>query len=298
MSWSPALCRVVEDGELVAVRLGHEVIDDYLRFVGARCRPNTRLAAAYDLKVFFTVIGKEPVEVVTGGVFGFISEQRAPRRYSKVVRLEDGERGLSARTIKRRLATVSGLFAYLIARGDAGVTANPVPRGLATRWVKGPIRRGVPLLGAPRTLPRILSPAYRLDTRLSPPGQHLAGRRVCPRGVSVGVGDDVVRLGRRADRGGSGGRLRHRSARRRNALQRARAVLGGPDLLLPGWAASKGGWRCRSMSGSLRTSRCIGSSRGWQRHSGRRWTPTISRHAGCISAGCCPVTGRCPRRVR
>ena len=42
-------------------------------------------------------------------------------------------RGLSARTIKRRLASVSGLFAYLLARGDVGVSASPAPLGLATR---------------------------------------------------------------------------------------------------------------------------------------------------------------------
>ncbi len=35
-------------------RLGVPLLDDYLRFVAGRCRPNTVLAAAYDLKVFFT----------------------------------------------------------------------------------------------------------------------------------------------------------------------------------------------------------------------------------------------------
>ena len=29
----------------VEVRLGHDLLDDYLRFVAARCRPNTVLAA-------------------------------------------------------------------------------------------------------------------------------------------------------------------------------------------------------------------------------------------------------------
>lgn len=43
-------------GELL-LRLGVPVLDDYLRFVAGRCRPNTVLAAAYDLKVFFTVVG-------------------------------------------------------------------------------------------------------------------------------------------------------------------------------------------------------------------------------------------------
>ncbi len=32
------------------VRLGMPVVDDYLEFLEGRCRPNTVLAAAYDLK--------------------------------------------------------------------------------------------------------------------------------------------------------------------------------------------------------------------------------------------------------
>ncbi len=63
---------------------------------------------------------KQPAEVTTADVLAFIKAQRAPRRGAGVVRLEDGEAGLSARTIKRRLASVSGLFDYLVARGDAG----------------------------------------------------------------------------------------------------------------------------------------------------------------------------------
>jgi integrase/recombinase XerD len=38
-------------GELV-VRLGVPLLDEYLEFVAGRCRPNTVLAVAYDLKVF------------------------------------------------------------------------------------------------------------------------------------------------------------------------------------------------------------------------------------------------------
>ncbi|MEV6986510.1 hypothetical protein AB0M95_35350 [Sphaerisporangium sp. NPDC051017] len=90
------------------------LIDDYLEFVAARCRPNTLLATAYDLKVFFSEIPKEPADVVTADIFSFITTQKKPRRGTKVIRLEDGEAGLSARTIKRRLASVSGLFGHLI----------------------------------------------------------------------------------------------------------------------------------------------------------------------------------------
>jgi integrase/recombinase XerD len=64
--------------------------------------------------------------------------------------------GVSARTVRRRLSSVSGLFAFLQARGD--VDANPVPRGLPTRRERQRPRQGVPLVRTPRTLPRILQP--------------------------------------------------------------------------------------------------------------------------------------------
>jgi len=159
VTWTPCLIKNASEGDPLGVRLGHPVVDDYLVFVGARARPNTLLAVAFDLKVFFSIVPKDPPEVTTADVFAFMKAQRAPRRGPKVVRLEDGEAGLAARTIKRRLSSVSGLFAYLLARGDAGVLANPVPRGLATRRANArPGARGVPLVRAPRTLPRILAP--------------------------------------------------------------------------------------------------------------------------------------------
>ena len=159
MVWTPCLVRSADPEDRVPVRLGDPLVDEYLEFVAARCRPNTVLATAYDLKVFFSVVGKEPSRVSTADVFAFLSEQRAPRRGPGVVRLEDREAGLSARTIKRRLASVSGLFAYLLARDDVGLRRNPVPRGLATRRPQARGMRGVPLLRTPRTLPRVLAPA-------------------------------------------------------------------------------------------------------------------------------------------
>lgn len=156
----PCMIKSTDGREVRAVALGQPLLDDYLEFVAARARPNTLLAVAYDLKVFFGVVTKEPAAVTTADVLEFIKAQRAPRRGESVVRLEDGEAGLAARTIKRRLATLSGLFAYLVARGDTGVDINPVPRGLAARR-PGQRRgvRGVPLIRAPRTLPRVLEPA-------------------------------------------------------------------------------------------------------------------------------------------
>ena len=143
----------LDDGQVP--RLGHPLLDDYLAMVAARARPNTVLATAFDLKVFFSVVGKEPAEIGEADVLAFIAAQRQPRRGAAVVRIEDGEAGLSARTIKRRLASVTGLFEYLIIRGV--VAKNPVPRGLSTR---SPNRggRGVPLIRTPRTLPRVIDP--------------------------------------------------------------------------------------------------------------------------------------------
>ena len=133
--------------------LGDRLLDEYLAFVAARCRPNTALAVAFDLRVFFRVVARPVVEVTTSDVLDFVMAQRAPRR-GNVVRIADGESGMAASTIKRRLASAAGLFSYLVARGL--VQANPVPRGLAARR---PGARGVPLVRAPRRLPRILAPA-------------------------------------------------------------------------------------------------------------------------------------------
>lgn len=94
-TWVPLMERSEAVGE-VPVRLGHATVDAYLRFVWARTRHNTLLAVAFDLKVFFTVVGKDPAEVTTADVLGFIEAQRLPVRGANVVRLEDGEVGLSA----------------------------------------------------------------------------------------------------------------------------------------------------------------------------------------------------------
>jgi len=126
MTFVPCLERRVEGSELVAVSLGHPLVDDYLEFVGARGAVSTWLATAYDLKVFFAVVGKEPAEVTAADVFAFLAAQRTPRRGEGVVRIEDGEAGLAARTIARRLSSVAGLFSYLLARGDAAKV--PVPK--------------------------------------------------------------------------------------------------------------------------------------------------------------------------
>jgi integrase/recombinase XerD len=55
--------------------------------VAARARANTLLAQAFDLKVFFAFVSKDPSEVTTADVLAFINAQRQPRRSTKVVRL-------------------------------------------------------------------------------------------------------------------------------------------------------------------------------------------------------------------
>ena len=135
-----------------------DVVARYLAFVAGRCRPNTLIATESDLRMFFAVIDKHPVEVTPADVFAFIAAQRRGSDGAQVVRLADGETGLSARTIKRRLASVSGLFNYLVLCG--GRSASPVPRGLANRRTgAGGKATGSPLIRTPRTLPRVLAPS-------------------------------------------------------------------------------------------------------------------------------------------
>lgn len=157
MSGGSSLVRTVSASGAARYSLGHPLLDRYLEFVGGRSRPNTLRAVAFDLKAFFAVVPKDPVEVCPVDVFEFLAHQRGDR---SVVRLSDHESGLAARTIARRLSSVSGLYSYLVARGDTGLRANPVPRGLATRREGGAKKsRSVPLVRVPRTLPKVLAPA-------------------------------------------------------------------------------------------------------------------------------------------
>jgi integrase/recombinase XerD len=157
--WSPQVRRIAREGGGADVYVvGHTLVDEFLNFAAGRARPNTVRAYAHDLKAFFTVVTKEPVEVRAVDVFGFVTAQRRARVGAEnVVRLSDGGSGLSNATIRRRLAAVSAFYGYLIARGDVGVDTNPVPRGLPTRRHRRD-GRGQPLVRAVRRLPRILEP--------------------------------------------------------------------------------------------------------------------------------------------
>ena len=149
--WVPSF-EEAADGQ---VMLGQPLVDDYLEMVRVRARRNSLLAAAFDLKVFFSVVTKEPLEVTTADVLAFVKAQR--RGPGKVVRIADGGSGMALSTIKRRLSTLSGFYAYLVAIGE--LDRSPVLRGLATR---ASVRRGgrqVGLIRPVRLLPRVLEPA-------------------------------------------------------------------------------------------------------------------------------------------
>jgi integrase/recombinase XerD len=159
VEWSPSFeCQVRADGE-VEYRIGHPMVDEFLEFVVGRARPNTVRAYAHDLSVFFSVVEKDPTEVRPKDVISFVTAQRRARPGAEnVVRIADGSSGLSAATIKRRLAAVSSFYGYLITRDDVDVSANPVPRGIATRQSRSRNGRGLPLVRGVRRLPRILDP--------------------------------------------------------------------------------------------------------------------------------------------
>jgi site-specific recombinase XerD len=157
--WSPQVRRIAREGGGVDIYVvGHALVDEFLEFAAGRARANTVRAYAHDLKAFFTVVAKDPIEVCAADVFGFVKAQRRARAGAEnVVRISDGNSGLSNATVRRRLAAVSAFYGYLIIRGDSGVETNPVPRGLPTRRHRRD-GRGQPLVRAVRRLPRILEP--------------------------------------------------------------------------------------------------------------------------------------------
>ena len=156
---SPVSC-LVPSVEPRREPFGDPLLVAYLEFLSGRCRPNSVLAARFDLKVFFAVVDR-PVEAVTAtDVLGFITAQRSGAAHLPdplLGPIASDTVGVSLRTVRRRLSTVAGLYAFLTARGDVAV--NPVPGGLPTRRERHRPTQGVPLVRAPRrTLPRILTP--------------------------------------------------------------------------------------------------------------------------------------------
>src|SRR5215216_1490415 len=146
-----------DKGSTGAPRLGHPLVDDYLASVAARLRPNSTLAVAYDLKVFFTVVTKNPMAVRASDVVAFVGAQRTQGSDGTVVRLEEGSTGLAVSTVRRRLSSVSSFYRHLVLVGE--VPANPVQRGMPVRSPVTRNKRVVPLVRPVRHLPRVLDPA-------------------------------------------------------------------------------------------------------------------------------------------
>ena len=102
------------------------LVDDYLEVVRARWRRNTLWATAYDLKVFFTVVGKDPVEVTVADVLGFIRTQRGTGS-GKVVRLADRDGRVGV--VDGAAASVDGVGVLRLSRGAGGGGGQPGAAG-------------------------------------------------------------------------------------------------------------------------------------------------------------------------
>lgn len=157
--------REVKDGRLMRLYLGIPEVDAYLDFLKHCSRLNTWINYAHDLQIFVNAIQKPLTLVKPRDIFAFIQRQREmPSHRGRGEGLVPLSPGLSPRTIKRRLATISGFYSYLLALGDTSVKANPVPHGLVTRGAfPGSSMRGgngggrfTPLVRSPRTLPQPL----------------------------------------------------------------------------------------------------------------------------------------------
>jgi hypothetical protein len=88
MSDFPCLVRSSSAGGEVRFELGDPLVDSYLAFLAGRARPNTLRAVAHDLKSFFSVIDKAPVEVaphLEHGVDGIAGPVADPQAFDRRV---------------------------------------------------------------------------------------------------------------------------------------------------------------------------------------------------------------------
>ncbi len=150
-------------GEVINISLGMPEADAYLKFVRNRCRLNTVLSYGYDLQVFLNSIEKPVLEVTPLDILTFIeSQQSVHNRQGRTNGLSIKGPRLSNRTIKRRLAAVTGFYEYLSVYHDLPLKTSPIPRGLVRRktswgnWYSRPTT--TPLIREPETLPRPLDP--------------------------------------------------------------------------------------------------------------------------------------------
>lgn len=152
-------------------------VNEYLaHLVDRNYSPKTVRAYGFDLLAFCRWLSAEDVEleaVTTDVLLGFLRacrEARVPGRPGPNVVTLSGRRldQYAATTINRRLAAISGLFAFVSMRDPD--MKNPVPKGREARWrvpgertgmlahtARRPKRRSVLRLREPRRLPRPLS---------------------------------------------------------------------------------------------------------------------------------------------
>ncbi|HVB41126.1 MAG TPA: tyrosine-type recombinase/integrase [Streptosporangiaceae bacterium] len=156
---------------------GFMLVDEYLAYLADRnYSPKTVRAYGYDLLAFCRWLAAEDVAlpgVTTEVLLRFLRacrEARLPGRPGPNVVLLSGRRmdQYAATTINRRLAAISGLFAFAAMRDPEA--ANPVPKGREARWrvagersgmlahtARRPKNRSSLRLREPRRLPRALS---------------------------------------------------------------------------------------------------------------------------------------------
>jgi hypothetical protein len=75
MRFFPCLIRSSTAAGDARFELGDPLVDRYLEFVAGRSRANTLRAVAFDLKTFFVVVAKDPVDVEAADVFEFLAHQ-------------------------------------------------------------------------------------------------------------------------------------------------------------------------------------------------------------------------------
>lgn len=159
-----------------------ELVNDYLGYLtDRRYSPATVRAYAFDLVAFCRWLLVEGValgEVSTDVLLRFLTACRTtvlPGQAENVFSIRDGRNvGYAPATVNRRLAAISGLFAFRGMR-DPGA-ASPVPRGKAARATSSAERQGM--------LGHLARPASRSGLRLREP-------RRLPRGLD---GDETRAL--------------------------------------------------------------------------------------------------------
>jgi integrase/recombinase XerD len=151
----PCLVRSSSAGGEAGFALGDPLVDSYLAFVAGRSRPNTLRAVAHDLKTFFSVIDKNPVEVVAADIFDFVASQRGDRTVIRITRWRVrvvGPHDRPPALVDLGPVCVSHRPGRHVGEAEPG-PAGPVDATSGRPPPAGPVGAG------PAHLPKILSPA-------------------------------------------------------------------------------------------------------------------------------------------